>query len=171
MHHLKSSQARPLLILALLGTLGVTALLPSCDQGACGAVGCGEPMATIHLVLPAATATTFPLAVTACLGADCHTATMPAPTGANAQSSFIETSSDGPTVSGVLSPTAAGTFSLNLAWLPFGLGDGRNGDHYTVKVVDSGGGTVASFDKKATYSTTYPNGTACAPACKSVVYE
>jgi hypothetical protein len=166
MRHLASSKARPLLILALLGALGVSALLPSCGSHACGDVGCG-PMATIRIGLPSAPTMITPFRVVACLGTDCRATTVP---GDN-NFSLPAGPSGGPTAAGTLSITPAGTLIMTIQWTPFAQGDGTNGDHYTVRVFDQGGDVLGFVDQQAIYTTTYPNGKDCGPACKSVMLE
>jgi hypothetical protein len=147
------------LLLAIAMTAGAMAVALSGCNLACAALGCpSEVSAKVNLP----TATVVGAQVVACRLDRCATATLPAPSGDHFMGVGVTFSKETP-VQGFLW-TDPGGIHLDVEW-GIAAPPPRNGDSYTVTVIDSTGATLRAVEGTATYQTSHPNGDGCPPTC------
>jgi hypothetical protein len=149
----------------------------SSDKKACPTSACPYPAVTLHTPTTVWPANGASPTISVCRGTKCISGQLdgadvgsmnnpvsvsfPFPSRSDAQS----TGSDYAEVT--ITPTTTMSASLDISYFPIHEADDlADGDHYTVTLSNDGGASL-TYGQTVTYAVSYPNGSECAPLCRS----
>lgn len=163
----------------LMGLVMMALLQPlAAEAQACTLIGCG-PTFLLKVPLQVPFQRVRESTITVCLNQSCYTSSFeklaePPGPGSGSHISFPNLqerdATHTPLIDATVWPLERGGYRLDVSYMPWAM-DGKNGDEYTVLVVDKKGDKLVDVHEKVSYKISQPNGPKCGPTCRHVLID